>query len=89
MQGGIGGRGPTGSQIGVPVFVHLATVRAGRRAPAPASSRQRRCSSSLPIGSSHAPTSCLCTGRNGSDQVALPLVVRLSSEMPLETPARG
>ena len=29
-----------------------------------------------PIGSSHAPTSCLCTGRNGSGQVALPLVVR-------------
>ena len=27
------------------------------------------------IGSSHAPTSCLCTGRNGSGHVALPLVV--------------
>ena len=41
---------------------------AGNRARAPrASSRQRRCSNSLPIGSSHAPTSCLCTGRNGSD----------------------
>jgi hypothetical protein len=31
------------------------------------------------IGSSHAPTSCLCTGRNGSGQVALPLVVLLES----------
>jgi hypothetical protein len=29
-----------------------------------------------PIGSSHAPTSCLCTGCNGPDQVALLLVVR-------------
>jgi hypothetical protein len=40
-----------------------------------ASSRQGRCSSSLAIGNSHAPTSCLCTGRHGSCQVALPLVV--------------
>jgi hypothetical protein len=29
-----------------------------------------------PIGSSHAPTSCVCTGRDGSGQVALPLVVQ-------------
>jgi hypothetical protein len=28
-----------------------------------------------PIGSSRAPTSCRCTGRNGSGQVALPRVV--------------
>ena len=28
-----------------------------------------------PIGCSRAPTSCLCTGRNGSGQVALPRVV--------------
>jgi hypothetical protein len=34
-----------------------------------------------PIGSSHAPTSCLCTGRNGSGQVALPLVVRSRREI--------
>ena len=36
---------------------------------------QRRCLSSLRSGCSHAPTSCLSTGRNGSGQVALPLVV--------------
>src|SRR5688500_16877009 len=29
-----------------------------------------------PIGSSHAPTSCLCTGGNGSGHVALLLVVQ-------------
>jgi hypothetical protein len=37
-----------------------------------------------PIGSSHAPTSCPCTGRNGSGQVALPLVV--PSERPIRLP---
>jgi hypothetical protein len=57
-----------------------------------------RCSSCLiatatvlelpPIGSSHAPTSCLCTRRNRSGQVALPLVVQHRSERGrVETPA--
>ena len=32
------------------------------------------------IGSSHAPTSCLCTGRNEPGQVALPLVVSMKED---------
>ena len=32
------------------------------------------------IGSSPAPTSCLCTGRKGSGQVTLPLIVQGRSE---------
>ena len=50
----------------------------------PGRAQRRRCSCLIatatvlelpPIGSSPAPTSCLCTGRNGSAQVALSLVV--------------
>ena len=44
-----------------------------------ASLRQRRLLELSPIGGSHAPTSCLCAGRDGTGQVALPLVVRLES----------
>jgi hypothetical protein len=37
--------------------------------------RERQCLELLPIGSAHASTSCLCTGRDGSGQVAIPVVV--------------
>src|ERR687895_2349508 len=47
-----------------------------------ASLRQRRCSSSPPIGSGHAPTTCLCTGCHASGQVALLLVVHPGSGAP-------
>ena len=41
------------------------------------------------IGSSHAPKSCLCSGRNGSGQVALPLVVRTDSPRRLDRALPG
>ncbi len=52
------------------LLVHLATVRAVRRAPAPASLRQATVLELPPIGGSRAPASCLCTERNGPGQVA-------------------
>ena len=47
-----------------------------------ASLRQRRCSSYLQVGRSHAPRSCLCTGRSGCARLAPRLSSAASAALP-------